>query len=635
MLQSIRDRTQGWIAGIIISLLILSFALWGIHSYMEGGSSSSTVAEVNGVEITKGQLSVAYERLRRQLQMQYSSNYAIPPGAEAALKERALKSLVSIQLLKQASIDQNYRVSERQVDSLLESMPDFQVNGQFSLARFQQVMSNAMYNAGDFIELLKTSLLIDQPRLGLIYTSFALPNEVAETVALVNQERSIKYAVLSSQTLLKQLTTIPKSKIEAYYKDHQNNFKTPEQVSVDYLELSISGLMASLHPSDAELQTYYNENSTSFSQPMKWKLAAIFIPVSAEASEKDIIAAQSKIDEIAKRLSKGEDFGHYASQYPLQGKDREKFQGMLALNQVPQALQKTVSALTKPAQMSPVVKIEKGFVILKANQIQAPQAERFELVKDKVKSALVRQQAEEKFASMRDKLANSTYEHPESLQAAAQSLGLQIKSSAMFTKAKGDKDISSYPQVREVAFSNDVLNVKNNSDLIQLGPDKAIVLRVKTYSPATTLALSVVENQIVEKLKAEEAEQLTLQLAKNIQQKLSQGVSPDQLAQQYNFNWTSTGFIGRHVTKVDSAILNEAFSMPKPKQADHANYSIAKVPAGYAVIALNDVRNGALSDKKDQYDMFSEQIQNAQGMFEYELYKLSLEKQSKIKIENQ
>src|SRR5436190_15041147 len=91
MLQSIRDRTQGWIAGIIISLLILSFALWGVHSYFMGGAVNTTVAEVDGTEITKGQLAVAYERLRRQVQTQLNSNDQINANTDAGLKDRALQ----------------------------------------------------------------------------------------------------------------------------------------------------------------------------------------------------------------------------------------------------------------------------------------------------------------------------------------------------------------------------------------------------------------------------------------------------------------------------------------------------------------------------------------------------------------
>src|SRR3982751_5650109 len=101
MLQSIREHTQGWIAGTIISIIIFTFALWGIHSYFVVGTNNSIVAEVNGVEISKEQIAIAYERLRRQTQIQLGSNNTISSKDEKTLKLKALQALTEIEALKQ------------------------------------------------------------------------------------------------------------------------------------------------------------------------------------------------------------------------------------------------------------------------------------------------------------------------------------------------------------------------------------------------------------------------------------------------------------------------------------------------------------------------------------------------------
>ena len=113
MLQTIREHTQGWIAGIIITTIIITFALWGIHSYFTGGTVNTHIAEVNGIEITKEQLAVAYERLRRQVQSQYGANNSITTKDETVLKNRAMQALIDLEVLKQASSAQSYRVSDQ------------------------------------------------------------------------------------------------------------------------------------------------------------------------------------------------------------------------------------------------------------------------------------------------------------------------------------------------------------------------------------------------------------------------------------------------------------------------------------------------------------------------------------------
>ena len=122
-------------------------------------------------------------------------------------------------------------------------------------------------------------------------------------------------------------------------------------------------------------------------------------------------------------------------------------------------------------------------------EIKEPKMQAFDAVKDKVKETYVHQHAEEKFAELRDQLADMTYEHPDSLQLASKTLNLPIITSELFTKEKAGKDISQYKKVRDTAFSNDVLNLQNNSDVIQLNPETVIVLRVKSHIASTLLPL--------------------------------------------------------------------------------------------------------------------------------------------------
>ncbi len=436
-------------------------------------------------------------------------------------------------MLKQASLQQKYRVSSPQIDGFLESMPQFQVNGQFSLARFQQVMSMTMYSTRDFLELIRTSLLIDQPRLGTIFTSFSLPNEVEGTIALVNQQRDIQYAELSTQ-LVNQAVTISEEQIQAYYKQHATEYQTLEQASVEYIELAVSDLEKNIHVTAQEIKNFYDENSSSFSLPAN---------------------------------------------------DKQK----------------------------------------------KPEVQPFEIVKDKVAAALTHQKAEEQFASVREKLANITYEHPDSLKPAATELGLSIKASEPFVKDKAGKGIAANNKIRDVAFSNEVLNLQNNSDVIQVSPDSVIVVRIKSHTPAALLALNTVQKEIVTKLQAVAINNKLERLATEIKQKLQNSTSPDQIIQQYRLSWNTPGMISRHATKIDSAILDAAFSIPPPQGEQKISYAVTKIPTGYAIIGVKAVKEGTLNNK-DEYRVFAEQIQNTQGLLEYELYKDSLMRQAKISI---
>lgn len=627
MLQTIREHTQGWIAGTIVTLIILSFALWGIHSYFVGGGNNTVVAEVNGVEINREQLTVAYERLRRQVQAQRGANSIASAKDESGLKERALKSLVEIELLKQASYQQGFRIGSRQIDNYLQSLPEFQVDGQFSVSRFQEVLASTMLSTSEFLELLKTSLMIDQPKIGIVFSSFALPDETDYSIALVNQERDIEYATIPLSYFLAQPLTISPEQLQAYYDAHQAEFMTPEQVSVEYIALSVAELSSSFNPTETVLKNFYTENINSYTLPMAWKLVSIDVPVAADATGEQILNLEKKAQSILTAVKNGADFGKYVDAKSQTVNSNE----WLTLNKIPAELQKAVADMTTQGQVSGLIKGKNGFVILKVVGLQQPKIQSFDAVKSKVKEAYVRQHAEEKFSELRDQLADITYEHPESLQYASSKLGLPIQTSELLERDKVGKGIGQYKKVRDVAFSHDVLTLQNNSDVVQLTPDSVIVLRAKTHIPAKRLPLNDVANQITSKLKAQEAESKAQAYAEQLRASLQAGTSVS-VTDGYRLSWVKTGFIGRYATKVDTAILDAAFSIPSPAMSGNkTTYGIARLPNGYAIIAVKAVKSGSLADAKEAA-IFAEQVQNSQGMLEYELYKQSQIAEAKIKV---
>lgn len=622
MLQTIRDYTQGWIAGIIISLIILSFALWGVHSYFVGGGVNNVVAVVNGIDIGKEQLTVAYERMRRQLQNQYGSSISKDEGS---LKARALNGLIEVEVLKQASLNQGFGVSDDQVDNYLKSMPEFQVDGQFSYDRFSEILSSSMLSISEFIDIIRTGLLIDQPRLGIMLTSYSLPDETKNTLALVDQERNIDYVTIPAQSFLSQAINIDPARIEQYYKSHQSDFMTPEQVNVEYIQLSLKDLYARFTPTDAMLQNFYNENINSYALPMAWELNSLFIPLSANATANDAKSAEDKLAAVQEALKKGTSFDTLAAQYA--GSNLPK--GFMTLAQLPPELQKATASLITTGQVSAPIRTPQGFVILKAVTLREPKIQSFEQVKDKVHESYVRQHAEEKFAELRDQLADLTYANPSSLQSAAKDMGLTIETSELFSKDKPGKDISQYKKIRDVAFGNEVLNLQNNSDVIQLNPETYAVLRIKSHVPSKLLPLKDISNQIADKLKAQEADRLAKQFAESLQSQLQRGGNPATLVQTQHFVWTKLGFIGRYSNKIDSAVMDIAFRLPHPATGK-VTYGVTRLPAGYAVVAVNGVRDGAADSKKQT--VFAEQVQNSMGLLEYSLYKDSQLSKAKVKI---
>ena len=150
MLQSIRDKSQGWLSWVFVILICMSFGMWGIHSYLASGVTSTVAAKVNGQEIPMAALNTTYQRLRQQRQMQMGADFSLSQSAEQSLKKQALQLLIVSNLLTRTAINNGFRVTDDQVSEQLLRTPMFQIDGQFSRDRFEETL-NASYYTEDRI----------------------------------------------------------------------------------------------------------------------------------------------------------------------------------------------------------------------------------------------------------------------------------------------------------------------------------------------------------------------------------------------------------------------------------------------------------------------------------------------------
>lgn len=265
MLQTIRDRVQGWIAGAIVVLLVLAFALWGVEYYIGSGRASNVVAKVNGQEITTDQLNTAFERLRQNLTLPNGSPLPLDQETQAKLKQQALQQLIMTRVLSDAAIKVGYRISPAQLNAVVLQIPSFQVNGQFSPQRFQQVLTALNYSPNQFFVDLTNTLLINQGQIGITNSAFGLPNEAQQAQKFLNQKRDIEVATIAAADFLNKVK-VPETAIENYYQQHQDEFKTPDKVSLEYVELSADDIMKTVQISPQAVQQYYQDNIASYTK---------------------------------------------------------------------------------------------------------------------------------------------------------------------------------------------------------------------------------------------------------------------------------------------------------------------------------------------------------------------------------
>lgn len=635
MLQSIREKSQGWLAWFIVILVGFTLAVFGLKSYLQN-STTGAVAKVNGHQITPEQLSSAYERIRQQRQMQLGADYVSNPQIDSQLKSQALNQIIVSTILSNAALKQGFRVTENEVDSTLSNMPIFQFNGQFSRERFREILNNTLYTEGSFIAALNKDLLISQVQTGYTTSAFALPNEVNELIRLIGQKRDISYFIIPKETFVKNLH-IPESEAQAFYQKNQNQYIIPEHVNLDYIELSLSDIAKNLHFSNAEIQQFYNDNKDSFTKPARWKIARILVRVPMQATSQQATEAQTKISTLSQRLQSGESFANVAEQFSEDTASAQQggLVGWVTRGNISPEFEQAILTL-KPGDVSPAIKTKEGFNIVKLIEAQPEELPAFNQIKDQVVKSLAQQKAQKTFADKADKLTNLTYANPNTLDIAAQELGLSIKHVGPFGPQGEKEGLAANSKILSAAFNPEVVMRGNNSDMIELNPETFVVLRVAHHQPAAIKPFSMVREEIFLTLKTQAAQHAAEQQGLNYIEQIRSGKNAKQLADLSHSSLIEKNDVGRFDTKFNSMIVNTAFHLPRPKNSKPSSAGIVLPSGDYAVIIVSNVHDGNEASfgklGNEERRIFQEQLEHGFGEVDYQMYMTGLEKKAKVII---
>jgi len=585
MLQNIRDNSQGWIAKTIIGIIVVLLALTGFDAIFNAASNSQTAAKVNGEEIPRYDLDQAMNMQRRQLAQQLGQDFDVSLLDDRLLRDSALGSLIDRMLLLQGAKSADFAFSREALDQLILQTPEFQVDGAFSAARFDQVIQQMGYSRLQFRQLLEQEMLIGQLRAGISGTGFVTDQQVENFARLEMQTRDFETLTIPAQH---ETIEVSDEQIEEYYQTNADRFRTPEQVIVEYVELKKESFFDQVEASDEELQDLYQQQIANLDEQRR--AAHILIETGGELSDEE---AKAKIEEIAARVKGGEDFAAIAkevSQDPGSANEGGDL-GFAGTGVYDPAFEDALYALNE-GEVSAPVQSEFGWHIIKLLGVQSPEVPSFESMKPELVRELKAQQVEQRFVEISKQLEDAAFEASDLTQP-AQELGLMVQTTNAFGR-EGGEGISANRQVIQAAFSDEVLVDGANSSVIELDPETSIALRVKEHLKPAVIPLADVRDDIVVQLQRSLAAETARTQGEQLLAELRDGKQPDG-------QWQPVEAAARSQEGVAPALLQAVFRMPRPQQQDKPNYTgVALGNGDYVVVRLNGVNEPetALSDEE-------------------------------------
>src|SRR3569623_358507 len=315
MLEFIRDRALGWFAWAIVILLVIPFAMWGVHEYIDP-EVSVNVAEVDGKEIPVSEYHHTFQQQRARLQYMLGSNFNSALLDDPRMKCDVVEGSLDREILLCHAVHAGLRASDARVASEIRAIPAVQHDGQFDKELYERLLRSQGLSVKAFEHLVRNDVLLQQLRSGVADTAFVTQAEIDALIRLSEQRRDVGYLIVPVAKYLDSVS-VDDAAVAQYYKDNQAQYPTPEQVSVNYIELSVNDLAGSEQPiTEDDLRQRYEEHKSEFTVPEERRARHILIQVGSDAKQADIDAARAKIQDILAKVRKGEAFAAPAPQYP-------------------------------------------------------------------------------------------------------------------------------------------------------------------------------------------------------------------------------------------------------------------------------------------------------------------------------
>ncbi|OZI22381.1 MULTISPECIES: SurA N-terminal domain-containing protein [Bordetella] len=518
-----------WMQFILLILIVPSFFLVGIQGYDSFMSREPELATVAGQPITRGEFDMAHRNQLEQFRQQLGSQFDPALVDTPAMREQLLNQLIDQRLLLQVAADNRFSVSDGTLRNTIAAIPQVQDNGRFSPERYRQVLAAQGMTPSSFEAGLRRDLAMARVLDPISQSAAAPATVIASLESALTQRRTVQLRRFDAAAYRSQVS-VSEQDIQAWYDANQQQLVVPEHVTAQYLVLDEAAATQGVQVNDEDIASYYEQNKQRFGQPERRRASHIMIEVPAGASEDVRKAARAKAEALASQAAA--DPARFAELARANSQDAGSADnggdlGWLAPGMLAGALEKAIWSLSKD-QVSGVVESPSGLHIVKITEVQPAALKPLDQVRDEITAEIRKQIAASRFAEMATKLTETVYDQRDSLQPAADALGLKLRTATGIARdgllpaeqagegaaaASPDAQLLDNPRVRQALFSSEVLREKQNSGVIELSPDTMLAVRVSESKPEHVPPLEKVSELIRDRLVDERAAEAARQAA--------------------------------------------------------------------------------------------------------------------------
>jgi peptidyl-prolyl cis-trans isomerase D len=540
MLDFVRNKQKSIIIKIAFAIIILSFVIGYAMLSSPGGPAgedqSAEAAVVNGKTIAFNDFQTTYSNLYQVYQNIYQDQFTPALEKQLKLAEKTLDNLIDQALLQDEAERQQIEISGKELVDAIANIPAFQENGVFSKDRYLQVLAYQRLSSEQFEAMQRSELITTRVREQLQAGVTVVDEEIDEEFRNNNEKVNLNYVSLTPASFEKKVE-VTDEVLAAYFAEQQEVFRTPEMVSLRYLQFVPERYIDEVTFDEIELEKYHRRHLDQFEILEKIKASHILIKVDEAADETIREEKKAFAEKLLEEVKSGKDFAELARVNSDDAASAVKGGnlGYFTRGSMVKPFEQAAFSM-KPGDISEVVETTFGYHIIKVEEYTEPGVRSLEESMDEVKAGL-RQQKAKQLAFEKAMDAYNINRKTGDLQAAATTNELGLKESGLFARDGYIDGIGSNAEIINAAHL-----LEENKLAKPVATENGIILfalkeRVASHIPE----LDEVKDLVTASYQATEAVKLARAAAEELVADLVDGGSLVKLAKRGKYTIEETG----------------------------------------------------------------------------------------------
>jgi peptidyl-prolyl cis-trans isomerase D len=618
MLRILREHASSWMLKGILILVAVTFISWGGYSFFRE-KKVTYAAKVNGVTVEWREYNDAFQNAIKQYREALGPAFTEKMIEELRIKDQILDNLISKILILQEAKRLKLSVPDEELRGAIESVPAFQVNGQFDKRNYERSLRLNRMTSEEFEQIQRESLLLSKV-VGLIKMNGGKVSdeEVLDTYLFENERINLTFLKIVPDSFKRQIQP-NEVEIKDYFQKHQEEFRTPTLVQVQYLLFKPSDFETKVQVSPDEIKRRYDSRKETFKIPKQMRVRDILIKAGPEDTSDQLEAKKKKAEEILEKAKKTKDFGSLAKQFS-EGENASKGGdlGWIQKGAMGEQIESVLLSM-KAGDLSGLLAGRDGFHILKIEEVKEEKQKSFEEVKDQILQTLRKEKAKAEASRKADDAFYSLFRSRD-LEGYSKEKDVPIKTTGLFKEGDEVPDIGKNPSFYSSASS---LKLGEISPVVSIPPN-FYILKLVNKKDSRIPPLDEVKQEVIRKVIGTKAEEKARQAAEDLLKQIQGGKNIREVAKEKSYPLEETGLFTRTAGVVPRigparefmgilASLTEKSPIPKEVIQTRDGYFVVKLSGYEAANQANFQSMKKNLEKRLSYQKQEEAFQNWLG----------------------